>query len=179
VRSATVRDAEEIGAVHTLSWQAAYRGLIPQAYLDSLDPVARGDRWRTLLQEGLLDRQEVLVAETGGKVVGFANLGPSRDHDAGGNGEVRALYLLPEHWGCGFGRLLMEQGLDALAAMDFPAATLCVLEGNDRARRFYERGGWVADGQRRKDRRLGFTLHESRYHHSLGQQRAPGGTVQE
>ena len=38
IRQATLADADEIGAVHVRSWQSAYKGLLPQQYLDRLDP---------------------------------------------------------------------------------------------------------------------------------------------
>ena len=37
IRAARVEDAAQIAAVHVRSWQSAYRGLLPQAYLDGLD----------------------------------------------------------------------------------------------------------------------------------------------
>jgi hypothetical protein len=49
---ASVADADEIGAMHVRSWQGAYRGLMPQEYLDQLDPASRADRWRQILRDG-------------------------------------------------------------------------------------------------------------------------------
>lgn len=40
IRPTRMQDAPEIAVVHVLSWQAAYRGLLPQAYLDGLDPLS-------------------------------------------------------------------------------------------------------------------------------------------
>jgi hypothetical protein len=41
VRPATLADVTEIAMIHVRSWQAAYRVLMPQDYLDGLDPAAR------------------------------------------------------------------------------------------------------------------------------------------
>ena len=38
-----------------------------------------------------------------------------------------------------------------------------VLTTNERARRFYERGGWVCDEIERIDEILGLEVHETRY----------------
>jgi hypothetical protein len=38
-----------------------------------------------------------------------------------------------------------------------------MLDSNNRARRFYEAGGWAADGAAKLDDRPGFMLHEVRY----------------
>ncbi|MHB8296603.1 MAG: GNAT family N-acetyltransferase [Acidimicrobiales bacterium] len=107
IRPALASDAETIGLVHLRSWQAAYRGKFPQEFLDQLDPVQRADGWRRYFAEAPWERQAVIVVEVDSAVVGFANVGPSRDSDAKDEGEVRAIYLLPERWGGGLGRDLM------------------------------------------------------------------------
>ena len=40
IRPARLEDVPEITVFHVRSWQAAYRGLLPQAYLDGLTPVS-------------------------------------------------------------------------------------------------------------------------------------------
>jgi len=81
------------------------------------------------------------------RVIGFADVGPSRDTNAVGRiGEVRAIYVLEEHWGRGVGHALLERSLAWLRRLQYPTASLWVLEGNDRARRFMSvtAGGWRA-----------------------------------
>jgi hypothetical protein len=41
IRPARMQDAPEIAVVHVRSWQDAYRGLLPQAYLDGFDSAQR------------------------------------------------------------------------------------------------------------------------------------------
>ena len=108
----------------------------------------------------------MLVAEDGGSVVGFASCGESRD--AAGEGELYAIYALPEAWGSGVGRALMAAALEALRASGFATASLWVLEDNPRARRFYEREGWTPDGGRRGEELLGVAITEVRYRFTLG-----------
>lgn len=65
--------------------------------------------------------------------------------------------------------LPMARSLEELAVAGFGAATFWVLEGNLRARRFYEAGGWQADGSTKVDHHhhLGFPIHEVRYRREL------------
>ncbi len=146
IRPAQAGDGIGIGLVHVRSWQAAYRGLLPQGHLDGLDPGRRGDAWERYLDEDRRPGESLLVAEAGGAVVGFANVGRSRDEDADGDGEVRAIYLLADRWGQGIGRDLMTIALRALRDAAFTRAALWVLDTNDRATRFYRAGGWAPDG---------------------------------
>ncbi len=105
IRAACVADAVQIAVVHVRSWQGAYRGLLPQAYLDGLDPAERVGRWERALAEANAGRTGVLVAGAGGDLLGFASYSPSRDRDAdpGHVGEIGAIYLLPSAWGKGIG----------------------------------------------------------------------------
>ncbi len=167
VRAARLDDAAAIGLVHVRSWQATYAGHFPQQFFDGLDPAQRADGWRRSLGRTDRDRQADLVADLDGTVGGFASIGPCRDDDADGAGEVYAIYLLPELRGQGLGRQLMAAALGSLAGFDFDEATLWVLDGNDRARRFYEAGGWSADGANKVEDGSGFLIAEVRYRRAL------------
>jgi GNAT superfamily N-acetyltransferase len=168
IRPARVDDAAQIAEIHVRSWQEGYRGLIPQDYLDGLDPAARVDSRRRSLQEADLPRSGTLVAADDGRVVGFAHLGPARDEGAGAAaGEVWAIYLSPDVWGKGYGRELMSVALGQLAQAGYQQATLWVLDSNARARQFYEAAGFHADGAAKVDESRGFPLTEIRYRRSL------------
>jgi GNAT superfamily N-acetyltransferase len=160
VRRAVAADAPAIGRVHVRAWQAAYRGQMPDAYLDGLRAEDRAAYW-----EGVLGREDlrgvVLVAEVAGEVVGFAAAGPSRDPE--GAGELYAINLDPGHWGGGAGRNLLEAAQAELDAMGFAESVLWVLPGNARARRFYETAGWAADGTERTADAFGVSFAEVRY----------------
>jgi GNAT superfamily N-acetyltransferase len=178
VRPAAVPDAAAMGRVHVRAWQAAYRGQMPDDYLDGLRPEDRAAHW-----EGTLRREDlqgaILVAERAGEVVGFAAVGPSRDPV--GAGELYAINLDPAHWGTGAGRALLEAAQAELARAGFDETVLWVLDGNARARRFYEIAGWVADGAERGSEVFGVTVHEVRYRRRATSQASssasPAGTA--
>jgi ribosomal protein S18 acetylase RimI-like enzyme len=160
VRPATLPDAPAIRRVHVRAWPAAYRGQMPDDYLDGLRAEDRAAHW-----EGALRREDlrgaILVAERAGEVIGFAVAGPSRDPE--GAGELYAINLDPAHWGTGAGRALLQAAQAELARPGFDETVLWVLEGNARARRFYEIAGWVADGTERTSEVFGVTVREVRY----------------
>ena len=81
-------------------------------------------------------------------MIGFAGYGVSRDEDLNGYGTVFALYVLSEYWGRGVGYALMNE---AVARLDPQAGiSLWVLDGNERAIRFYERYGFRFDGHQQE-----------------------------
>src|SRR3954471_10567694 len=81
IRPAVPAAAAAIAAVHVRTWQGAYRGVLPDEHLDALDVARWTAGWQRLLT-GERPRSATLVAVTGGRVVGFVDVVPSRDDDA-------------------------------------------------------------------------------------------------
>lgn len=165
VRTAEAADRRAVAGVHVRSWQAAYRGLMPDAYLDGLDPDDRATQYTFGSDDPL--PQSTIVSVEDGTIDGFATVGPTRDADLPDTGEVYALYVDPGSWGRGVGRLLMETARSRLSHLGCPQALLWVLKGNGRAQHFYEIDGWVLDGARRSEERWGVATDEVRYRRTL------------
>jgi GNAT superfamily N-acetyltransferase len=170
IRPAEASDAAAIALVHVRSWQSAYRGLVPQEFLDTLSPAERRPVWEHLLAESSWPENGVLVAEVDGRVAGFVRMCPTRDHgeDSANVAEITAIYLEPEAWGTGIGRRLMASAIDTLAQAGYKEATLWVLDSNTRARRFYGSAGWNSDDAVKVDTTRGFPLKEVRYRRMIG-----------
>lgn len=165
IRRAAPDDAPAIARVHVRSWQAAYRGLIADDFLDALQP-----RDRVSIYEfgAAADGEtETIVAEAGGEIVGFAAFGPSRDADAAGAGELFALYLDPDRTGTGIGRELLLESRRRLAAAGFGDGVLWVLRGNEEAERFYAADGWRHDGVTREEDPYGPRVEVRRFRRPL------------
>jgi ribosomal protein S18 acetylase RimI-like enzyme len=154
-----VEDAEAIARIHVRSWQAAYRGLIPDDVLDGLSVQRRTEMWRGWLTGA--SRLAVWVAEQeGGRIAGFVSAGPSEDEAVA---EIQAIYVEPDRFGRGIGRALLSRAVDELRAGGHAEVVLWVLDGNDRARRLYERTGWRADGGTKVEVMEGVDLSQMRY----------------
>lgn len=169
VRDASVSDAASIGRIKRDGWRAAYRGLLPDAVLDSLDAdILASDFGQYLLDMTAqpLPLRAFLVAELDEAVVGYVILGAYRADDLAGAGEVYALYVDPGRWGEGAGRALMSAAEGRLRAMGHAEAALWVLEGNEVGRGFYEAIGWHADGMTGEHCEVG-GAREVRHHRTL------------
>jgi ribosomal protein S18 acetylase RimI-like enzyme len=149
-------DRLAISRVYEASWKSAYKDIIPQAYLDGIPEgrwaqIADHPAWRTLV---MLD---------GGKIVGTASYCASRFADMDGYGEIVSLYLLPEYFGKGYGKRLLQAAVDGLTQMGYADVFLWVLEDNAKARRFYECFGFEAGGAYLDDDIGGKRLREIQY----------------
>ncbi|MGB8861677.1 MAG: GNAT family N-acetyltransferase [Ilumatobacteraceae bacterium] len=168
IRHATEADADAMGRLHVRAWQGAYRGVMPDEYLDGLQADERIAMWRGRIAR--TDLPPMLVAELMGEVVGFAVFGaeqPTDDHS--GCGELYAMNIDPPHWGKGIGRAMLREVTVALGAAGHGEAVLWVVPENARARMLYESEGWVADGGIATDEILGVTVTDIRYRKPLGQ----------
>jgi ribosomal protein S18 acetylase RimI-like enzyme len=154
IRVLTVDDAVTIAPVHVRSWQAAYRGLMDQAMLDSLRVEDRIELWQRQLAGPNPGTR--LIVESDGEVVGFAvGMRASAGEDRAA--EVYSIYLDPSVWRAGIGSALLDEAVAELRSDAPTPVILWVVEGNDRACRFYESRGWYFDGGR-KDEPIGDQL---------------------
>ena len=162
LRPATAADAWGIASVHVYTWQAAYRGIVPGPYLESLSVENRETDWREMVTRGA---PEIWVAEAEGTVIGFVSFGPSRDPGSLPNtGELEAIYVLPAYWGTGVGAALWRAAERRLTERHFTSVTLWVLKDNVRAIRFYSAAGFLAQPSSEKEIiRGGKALREIRY----------------
>jgi ribosomal protein S18 acetylase RimI-like enzyme len=139
VRSAVTEDARGIAEVHVRAWQEAYAHLVPSESLARLSVDQRELRWREILA---VDDGATWVALDDGVIIGFAGTGAPRPDQPQLAIELHSIYVLESSHGSGAGQRLIDSALG-----DQPAY-LWVAENNPRARAFYSRNRFVADGAR-------------------------------
>ncbi|WP_217184892.1 GNAT family N-acetyltransferase [Streptomyces sp. AC495_CC817] len=145
VRLAIPADADGIARVHVRSWRETYAGIVPEHLMNAAAEEERRRMWAAILGLGPVPGV-VAVAERDGQVVGFAFAGSSAHPDAvKGVAPSRpvhlfSLYLLAAEHGAGLGRELLA------AVIGDDPAQLWLADSNTRAKAFYERQGFRADG---------------------------------
>ena len=165
VRPALREDAAIIAEIHVAAWKIAYRGQLPDEFLDELQVEERTKAWNDLL-EG--PGSTLLAEDEHRAVTGFCQILQSRDQDADHTvAEVPFIYVRPSSWRIGVGRSLCESALRLAEQAGFETVTLWVLESNKGARHFYESMGFHLDGASRSEDRPGFRMNELRYRHAL------------
>lgn len=146
----------EVSRVYALGWKHAYRGIVPEDYLDRLSL----DHWeaylKTVQQGGFM-----LMNHT--QCVGICTVSKAREEQWKDWGELVSLYLLPDYMGKGFGLQLFSQAIAYLRKQGYHKIYLWVLEENPVARSFYERNGFVPTQERCSVTMDGTELMELRY----------------
>ncbi|CAL9634837.1 hypothetical protein SUDANB176_06185 [Streptomyces sp. enrichment culture] len=168
IRAMTMDDCDRVAEIRVRGWQQAYRGLVPQPYLDGLDVAADAERHRERLLRGDGSVVNLVAGADGGELAGWAAFGPCRDGDTRTeDAELYALYLLPERIGQGVGRALLGEVVRRCSAAGHARMYLWVLKDNIRARRFYECAGFGADGGEEPFEVGGVAVPEVRYAKAL------------
>lgn len=150
VRDAVEADADAMVELTAGGWRQAYRGMVPDAYIENL-PIAG---WRHDISSGLrkprLDAFS-LIAEVDGATAGYCFVAaPGRDEPAGSkHAELVALYVDQAYWRQGVGRRLLERALERARELGYRDLELWTFDANERAKSFYEATGWEADGAQR------------------------------
>lgn len=160
IRPATTADLSAMVAIKHDAGLAAWPHILPPEVLETLPFL---DRWAAAI--GAPDpRVRVLLAESAGRIVGFAVTRPSGDPDAGPlTGELDGFFVDPATWGIGAGRVLLAAATRMLRDAGFGRATLWTAEENHRPRRIYETAGWRLDGTDRHRALGGVEFVELRY----------------
>ena len=137
VRRPNINDASNISRVRAESWRAAYRGIVPDDYLDGMDVEGWAEGFRRFL-ENPPDKLVSFVAEADAEIVGMAVAGRNRDNDTPYAAELFMIYLSPQYWRRGIGLTLMDATAQSLIDLGLSSMIVWVLAENRSARRFYE-----------------------------------------
>ncbi len=122
IRPAAPADAAAVADVYLASFHATYD--FPLAHSD--------EEVRAWVREVLVSGGDSWVATESGQVVGLLVVRPD---------DLDQLYVAPDRLGVGIGRRLLEHA----KALSPGGLTLYTFQVNERARRFYERNGFVED----------------------------------
>lgn len=144
-----LEDALEVAKIHTFSWQHAYKGIVEQRFLDSIDLEERRLGWKRGIENDVPPSVRI-VAEYDGIVIGFASGLENRKKtemphcDA----ELWAIYVQPEHFDKGAGKALLSSFKAELHLLGMKNLCIWALTENKRARRFYESQGGILRSSR-------------------------------
>lgn len=132
IRSAEKEDVRQIAEILVEDWQKAYRGIMEDAFLDSMSAEQR---------YGIEVRRydKFIVAADGETILGYAWLEASDEEPA--DCEVIALYVRYAIRNRGIGKRLMQYAFDRFRAEGRKKMIVWCLKENHESRKFYENVG--------------------------------------
>jgi GNAT superfamily N-acetyltransferase len=164
LQPATLKEAGLIADMHARSWATAYRGILPDTYLDDELARDRTAHWNTRFDQLANGAGEVFIAIIDEEPVGFVCvIAP----DETGSALVDNLHAMPEAKGTGLGTAMLATAAQWAADRGAKNMHLYVLEPNVAAIGFYESRGWHLAG-REDDTMGGIDIIALRYTRPIG-----------
>ena len=144
IRLAELDDAKCCADIHAKSWNFAYSDIVPKEIIDEYD--ARWLMiWKKLLSNNINSHYVITLDDV---IIGFLTISVARDNDLKDSFyELVGLYLSPEYVAKGYGKQAIDWIKKEIKNRGYDKISLWVLEENNRARRFYEKAGFVSDGE--------------------------------
>ena len=145
IKYATYNDLISLAEIQTLSWKSAFSDILSS---NTLNKYTDFDKCLKILENAYNSGNGYLY-------IGSINEKPCaelfwcRGTELERSAEIVALHSIPESWGCGVGKAIMDKAVEDIFNNGFEKAYLWVFERNKRARRFYEKYGFIADGTSR------------------------------
>jgi len=148
IRNANREDADDLALIYSKSFKTAFKGIVSDELLD--------DKFSYNKLRGRLNKEITLGTPTNSIMaiddihVGMITYVVCKNEEFEGlQADILRIYLLPEYWGRSIGMQLMEWALNDIQTKGCKKAVLWVIEDNVRARKFYEKLGFVHEGETR------------------------------
>jgi GNAT superfamily N-acetyltransferase len=130
MRPATSADAQVVASIWHRGWRDGHEDHVPDELLSARTEAS----FRLRAAQRVAD---TTVASVDGAVGGFIMVVGD---------EVEQVYVAPAHRATGVAAALLVKAEEIVAGNGYESAWLAVVAGNARARRFYERNGWIDSG---------------------------------
>ena len=145
IRRVCIGDESVLAQIQTESWKAAFQNILSKEVLEKVTAVHQAESmYRRLLKEKI-GNGYILEINGAGHCIAWWD--EARDLDCSGSAELICIHSLCDRWGHGYGRKMMEKVLADIKAAGYAKVVLWTFEENGRARRFYEKLGFSADGK--------------------------------
>jgi RimJ/RimL family protein N-acetyltransferase len=145
IRKAMINETYEFASCKIEAWQSAYKGIIPDEYLNSMSVEQHAERYKEWMKD---QNTEYYFVICNNETAGILVLSKCDNEDKPNAGDIIAIYLLKPYWNKGHGRTMMNFAMDRLKQLGYDEVVIWSLEDNIRAKQFYEKFGFVFDGSK-------------------------------
>jgi len=147
IRKAIPGDEQVLAYIQTESWKAAFAGILSPEELERCTNLKKAEQMyhSVLRREGC----NMAIAFVNGRSHCIADRGTNCCNMDDTVGELICIHSLQNNWGKGYGSAMMEYVLSQLQQANYESVILWVFEGNTRARKFYEKYGFILTDQKK------------------------------
>ena len=148
IRAVKTGDEKALAYIQTESWKKAFCDILSQEDLAKYANVDKAEAMYIHLLKNNIGNGVLLSVD--GKPHCIAFWDATREPDMSGYAELICIHSLQDNWGKGYGSIVMEYVTAEMKKSGFEKVMLWVFEENHRARKFYEKHGFVLSGKSKK-----------------------------
>jgi len=162
IRKKERNDCAAVDHVVTIAWNETYKGIVPDDFLNNLYLNENERSANSYNKFSEFDNHQY-VLEVDNNIVGFINVGSTSETEYDNCGEIHAVYIINDYKGNGFGKKLIEVGIQELNSMGYDKMVIGCLVGNP-SNEFYKHIGGKYIKQRMFER---LQLPENVYYYDI------------
>ena len=148
IRKVKIGDEDTLAYIQTESWKSAFNRILSK---EDLDKYSNVDMAKSLYSELLNENiANGFILSVDKKPHCIAYWDKTRESEIEEDAEIRCIHSLSDNWGKGYGSEMMEYILNDIKNAGFNKVMLWVFEENNRARRFYEKHGFILTEKTKK-----------------------------
>ena len=141
IRKVKVGDANTLAFIQTESWKSAFNRILSKEDLDRYTDMNRAITLYSKLLNENIGNGFILTIDENPHCIAYWD--KTRDDEMEGYSEIICIHSLCDNWGKGYGTEMMNHILRDIKNSGFSKVMLWVFKENHRARKFYEKHGFV------------------------------------
>ncbi len=148
IRKAVLGDEKITAHIQAESWKSGFGSIISAEEMEKHTNIARIEEMHANVLENHI--AEGLILTVDDRPHGIVFWSKAREEEDKGRAELICIHSLVDNWGKGYGSMMMERVLAEVKKAGYPEIILWVFEDNIRARRLYEKWGFVLSEEKKE-----------------------------
>lgn len=144
IRKVKKGDEKILAYIQTESWKSAFYDILSEEDLIKYTNIERATEMYTMLLEKKIGNGFILSVDNEPHCIAYWDA--ARDEECEGEAELICIHSLCTNWGKGYGSEMMKHIMEEIKKAGYYKVMLWVFEKNIRARKFYEKHGFVFTG---------------------------------
>jgi len=142
IRKVQIGDENTLAYIQTESWKLAFQQILSKEVLEKCINIDKAKEMYTNLLLNKLGNGWILSVDNMPHCIAYWD--KTRDEGMSDYAELICIHSLQRNWGKGYGSMMLEHVIGDIKAAEFDKVMLWVFEENIRARKFYEKYGFIA-----------------------------------
>lgn len=141
IRKVQIGDEKILAYIQTESWKKAFADIISKEDMKKYADINKAEEMYGYLLKSGVGNGSILLIDDNPHCIAYWD--KTREEDMDGYAELTCIHSLEDNWGKGYGSLMMDHVLKEIKEAGYENVMLWVFEENLRARRFYEKHGFI------------------------------------